>query len=384
MARPAAGLTPGQRSFAQHLAGLTGLNSRAISAWMLAEESGGAAQRRQAQRNNNWLNIGYFDSGPGAITKDQAFRDPVRAAQYTAAFLKGQKGGAAPGIRAILKTAGQAPEQQLRAIAASPWASSHYGGAGRLTSLLKSAPAPGAVDGSAASTGGGGGSSGGGSTRTTTTTTPGVDNSLARLALVQGFLGNKNADVLDFAAQAKGLADVPSTTSTQTERLPGSAATSGAARGAAAGSGAAQALNWVHAKLADQSGSRETGGANQGKLAGFLNSRFGMSGAPWCAMFTSAAVTKGGAPPSARTASVAQVRAKAQAGQGYERGFIGAREARPGDLVLFGNQHIGMVTGVKNGQIQYVGGNQSNTVSRGSTRAGGNVSIVRPKYGARR
>jgi hypothetical protein len=78
----------------------------------------------------------------------------------------------------------------------------------------------------AASTGGGGGSSGGsgGSTRTTTTTTPGVDNSLARLALVQSFLGNKNSDVLDFAAQAKGLADVPETTSTQTERLPGSRA----------------------------------------------------------------------------------------------------------------------------------------------------------------
>jgi hypothetical protein len=81
----------------------------------------------------------------------------------------------------------------------------------------------------AASTGGGGGSSGGsgGSTRTTTTTTPGVDNSLARLALVQSFLGNKNADVLDFAAQAKGLADVPGTTSTQTERLPGSSSGGG-------------------------------------------------------------------------------------------------------------------------------------------------------------
>jgi hypothetical protein len=65
---------------------------------------------------------------------------------------------------------------------------------------------------------------GGGSTRTTTTTTPGVDNSLARLALVQSFLGNKNSDVLDFAAQAKGLADVPGTTSTQTEQLPGSRA----------------------------------------------------------------------------------------------------------------------------------------------------------------
>ena len=76
------------------------------------------------------------------------------------------------------------------------------------------------------------------------------------------------------------------------------------------------------------------------------------------------------------------VRAKAQAGQGYQRGFVDVQHARPGDLVLFGNSHIGMITGVKGGRIQYVGGNQSNTVSRGST-SGGNVSIVRPKYGAR-
>lgn len=232
--------------------------------------------------------------------------------------------------------------------------------------------------------GGTAGAAGGGRTRTTTTTTPGVDNSQARAMLVQQFLGNKNADVLDFAVQARSLKDIPGTTSTKTERIPGSSGATPEVRGAAAGSGAAQALNWVQAKLEDQPGSREAGGANQGKLAGYLNSRFGMSGAPWCAMFTSAAVTKGGAPPSARTASVAQVRAKAQAGQGYQRGFIGAGEARPGDLVLFGNSHIGLITGVKNGQIQYIGGNQSNTVSRGTTRAGGGVSIVRPKYGARR
>lgn len=379
-----ASLTPGQRRFARELAAQTGLNSRAISAWMLAEESGGAAQSRQAQSNHNWLNIGYFDSGPGALTKNQAFRDPVRAAQYTAAFLKGQKGGAAQGIRDILHTAGEGPEQQLRAIAASPWASSHYGGAGRLVGLLKSAPAPGASSSPPSSRGGGGAPRP--STRTVTETTPGVDNSMARFQLVQDFLGSKSSDPLDFAMQARSLQDIPGTTSTREVPVAGGGGqrTDSATRGAAAGGGAAQALNWVQAKLEDQPGSRETGGANQGRLASYLNKRFGFSGAPWCAMFTSAAVTKGGAPTSARTASVAQVRAKAQSGQGYQRGFISGRQARPGDLVLFGNSHIGMVTGVKGGQIQYVGGNQSNTVSRGTTRAGGNVSIVRPKYGARK
>lgn len=62
----------------------------------------------------------------------------------------------------------------------------------------------------------------GGSTRTTTTITPGVDNSQARAALVQQFLGNKNSDVLDFALQARQLKDIPEQRDTVTQRIPGS------------------------------------------------------------------------------------------------------------------------------------------------------------------
>ncbi len=75
--------------------------------------------------------------------------------------------------------------------------------------------------GGGSSPGGGGGGGSGGSTRTITETTPGVDNSAARRSLVLDFLGNKNSDVLDFAVQAKQLADIPGTTTTRTERMPG-------------------------------------------------------------------------------------------------------------------------------------------------------------------
>jgi hypothetical protein len=103
--------------------------------------------------------------------------------------------------------------------------------------------------------------------------------------------------------------------------------------------GAAAALSWANSKVGDPS-SREVG-VNAGGLAGALNKRFGMSNQPWCAMFTSLAVVKGGAPKAAQTASVAQVRAKAQAGgQGYVKGFIRPGQARAGDLVLFGNTQI--------------------------------------------
>jgi hypothetical protein len=119
-------LTSGQQTFAAHVAALTGLDPRVVAAWELAEESGGAAQARQAASNFNWLNIGYFDSGTGAIAFDQAFGDPVTAAEQTARFLKGSWGGASEGIRNILQTVGKSPDQQMMAIANSGWASSHY------------------------------------------------------------------------------------------------------------------------------------------------------------------------------------------------------------------------------------------------------------------
>ncbi|MGZ4260426.1 MAG: hypothetical protein ACXVR0_08915 [Solirubrobacteraceae bacterium] len=125
-------LTSGQEKFAGRLAQLTGLDPRVISAWELAEESGGAAQAREAAGNFNWLNIGYFDSGAGKIAFDKAFGDPVTAAEQTADFLKGKWGGASSGIRAILNTVGRDPQEQMSAIANSGWASSHYGGGANL------------------------------------------------------------------------------------------------------------------------------------------------------------------------------------------------------------------------------------------------------------
>ena len=125
-------LTNGQATFAGHLASLTGLSPRVIAAWELAEESGGPAQARQAASNFNWLNIGYFDSGPGQMAFNKAFSDPVTAAEQTAKFLKGDWGGASASIRAILSSVSQGPQQQMSAIANSDWASSHYFGGSSL------------------------------------------------------------------------------------------------------------------------------------------------------------------------------------------------------------------------------------------------------------
>ena len=123
-------LTPDQQQFAARLAANTGLDPSVISAWLLAEESGGARQSRQAQNNNDWLNIGYTDSGTYG-SSDSIWSDPTTAADATAGWLKGQNtipgyGTASSGIQGILSTAGQPAAAQVAALQNSGWASSGY------------------------------------------------------------------------------------------------------------------------------------------------------------------------------------------------------------------------------------------------------------------
>ena len=123
-------LTSDQQQFASRLATQTGLDPSVVSAWLLAEESGGAAQSRQAQNNNDWLNIGYTDSGTYG-SADSIWSNPITAADATAGWLKGQNtipgyGTASSGIQGILSTAGQPASVQIAALQHSGWASSGY------------------------------------------------------------------------------------------------------------------------------------------------------------------------------------------------------------------------------------------------------------------
>jgi hypothetical protein len=123
-------LTSDQQIFASQLSADTGLNPGVVSAWMLAEESGDAAQSRQSAGNNDWLNVGYTDgsvSGAG----DAVWSDPVSAANATAGWLKGQAtvsgyGTASASIQGILESVGQTPQSQIAALQSSGWASSGY------------------------------------------------------------------------------------------------------------------------------------------------------------------------------------------------------------------------------------------------------------------
>ncbi len=140
--------------------------------------------------------------------------------------------------------------------------------------------------------------------------------------------------------------------------------------------GAAAAVGFAQSRIGQY---KESAGSNRGPQLDKLQARMGFKGAPWCAIFTSAAVTKGGAPKVARTAAVAEVRRQAtQGGGGYQRGF--KRRPRPGDLILFKNDHLGLVESVKGGVITTIEGNTGGGVVARRKRAVGSGDIVRPKY----
>lgn len=109
-------LTAGEKTFAKTLAKNTTLTPKTAAAWILQE--GG-----NSTGDYNRLNVGHTDSGSLALTTDPRWKDPVKAAELTAEFLKGKFGGASEGIQAILPAAkGKSSSEQLKIIAGSGWA----------------------------------------------------------------------------------------------------------------------------------------------------------------------------------------------------------------------------------------------------------------------
>lgn len=108
-------ITADDQTFSAHLAMLSGLDQRVITAWTVAETSGGTS----GVRGFNFLNVGNTDTNPYGGPR---WATPAQAAEGTYTWLLQNPASG----RGILASAGKSPDQQLSAIAASPFASSHY------------------------------------------------------------------------------------------------------------------------------------------------------------------------------------------------------------------------------------------------------------------
>lgn len=182
----------------------------------------------------------------------------------------------------------------------------------------------------------------------------------------------------------RALGEVAQLPGMETPATPDGAAEpvrTGSSGAPAGGGGAGAAVNFARSRIGQYT---ESAGSNRGQQLDQLQARFGMKGQPWCAMFTSVAVTRGGAPKVGRTASVAVVRQQAlQGGGGYERGL--KKTARAGDLMLFANDHIGLVESVnRDGSVNTIEGNTGKGRVERRRRAAGSGDFARPLYGRRR
>jgi hypothetical protein len=118
-------------------------------------------------------------------------------------------------------------------------------------------------------------------------------------------------------------------------------------------------------------------------IAEYRNATAGaIPGAPWCAYFASWAARQAGAPLGAGgegLGSVGEIWSWAQStGRAIPNGP--GVVPQPGDLIVFGDQHVGIVKDVlSNGQIQTIEGNYENKVAqntRSPTEATGYVNMA--------
>ena len=124
-------------------------------------------------------------------------------------------------------------------------------------------------------------------------------------------------------------------------------------------------------------------GSNEGPaIAQYRTATEGaMPGAPWCAYFASWAARQAGEPLGSQgqgLGSVSEIWSWAQS-TGRAIPNSGGVVPKPGDLIVFGDEHVGVVRGVlPSGQIETIEGNYENKVSanvRSPTEATGYVSM---------
>ena len=146
------------------------------------------------------------------------------------------------------------------------------------------------------------------------------------------------------------------------------------------GTGGAQALAAAQAEVGV---AEQPPGSNDGeRIAQYRTATAGSGVGPWCAYFTSWAAAQAGVPLGEAGQGFGSVSALYAWGQRTGRATPAGPGVRPnpGDLIVWGGHHIGIVESVDpDGSIHTIEGNSSNAVSRRSYGAdgGGATGYVR-------
>lgn len=118
------------------------------------------------------------------------------------------------------------------------------------------------------------------------------------------------------------------------------------------------------------------------RIAQYRTATAGSGVGPWCAYFASWVANQAGAPLGEAGQGFGSVSSVAEWGQRTGRFYTpGTQTPQPGDLIIWGGEHIGIVESVgPDGSINTIEGNSSNAVSRRTygPDGGGATGFVRP------
>jgi hypothetical protein len=170
------------------------------------------------------------------------------------------------------------------------------------------------------------------------------------------------------ALQAAGL-DVTGATGTGGAAAPASAGGTNAGR-------AALAIAEREVGQAEQ----PPGSNDSARIATYRNATAGSGVGPWCAYFVSWAARQAGAPLGEQGQGFGAVADVAAWAQRTGRSLPAGSKPQPGDLIVWGSRHIGIVESVDaGGSIHTIEGNSSDRVSRRTygSDGGGATSYVR-------
>src|SRR3712207_2430939 len=116
------------------------------------------------------------------------------------------------------------------------------------------------------------------------------------------------------------------------------------------------------------------------RIAEYRGATAGSAVAPWCAYFVSWAAAQGGAPIGEQGQGMGATIAVEEWGKRTGRALPPGQAPQPGDLIVWGSRHIGIVESVDaQGNIHTIEGNSSDSVARRTYGAdgGGATSYVR-------
>jgi hypothetical protein len=188
-------------------------------------------------------------------------------------------------------------------------------------------------------------------------------------ALAQASAGYSAASGAPALGEPAGTLTAPGTASGIAYSPVGTLGTSGPSYGATPGSRIVAAAETQLGQSEQPPGSNESPA-----IAEYRSATAGAApGAPWCAYFASWAARQAGepiGPGGAGLGSVSEISSWAQSsGRAIPNGP--GVVPQPGDLIVFGGEHVGIVRGVlPNGQIQTIEGNYENKVSANVRNAG--------------